>query len=187
MISMNGKHLFDNNFIKRVLQIYKFGIFDFDVSKISYVHMNDCKFSSKNNPFLLTINLQCCVAVYLCGNGFGFLAHINTTKGNLSSLFFDVKNNDFLLSDLVLEELRSCCEYIGKNNDFYIGIVLGSNPYPDDYYVMDSINKGINNLIKNASFYGINVQLNDRIILPDFIMDTQNSEFISANVKIKIR
>lgn len=52
---------------------------------------------------------------------------------------------------------------------------------------MDSINKGMNNLIMNADLYGINIQLNDRFILPDFIVDTQNNEFIISNIKIKMR
>ena len=184
---MKDKNLFDSDFIKKVLEIYNFDINNLDIKEINYVHMNDYKFSSYNNPFLLTFNLQCCVAVYLYGNRFGFLAHINTTKGNLAPVFFDVNNNEFLLSDLILEKLKSYCDYSGKYDDFYIGMVLGSNPYSDDYYIMDSINKGMHNLIKKADLYSINVQLNDRFILPDFIIDTKNNEFISPNVKIKMR
>lgn len=86
---MNYKYLFDNNFIKRVLDIYNLGTNDLDVNKISYVHMNDYKFNFVDKFLLLTFNLQCCVAVYLYGNGFGFLAHINTIKGKLSSVFFN--------------------------------------------------------------------------------------------------
>jgi len=184
---MNDKYLFDNNFIKRVLDIYNLGMNDLDVNKISYVHMNDYKFNSVDMPFLLTFNLQCCVAVYLYGNGFGFLAHINTVRGNLSSVFFNFQNSEFLLSDLVIEKLKNYCKYTGKYDGFYIGMILGSSPYSDNYDIMDSINKGMNNLIMNADLYGINIQLNDRFILPDFIMDTQNNEFISSNVKIKMR
>ncbi len=149
--------------------------------------MNDYKFNSVDKPLLLIFNLQCCIAVYLYGNGFGFLAHINTTKGNLSPLFFDIQNNEFLLSDLVLEKLKNYCDYSGKNDGFYLGMVLGSSPYSNDYYIMNSINKGMNNLIKNAGLHEINVQLNEKIELPDFVMNTITNEFIGPSVKIKMR
>ena len=105
----------------------------------------------------------------------------------MSSVFFDIHNYEFLLSDLVLEKLKNYCDYSGKYDDFYIGMVLGNSPYSDDYYIMKSITKGMNNLIKNADLYGINVQLNDRINLPDFIIDTEKNEFIIPSVKMKLR
>jgi len=182
-----NNNLFDNNFIKRILEIYKFDMNYLDVNKINYVHMNDYKFGTYNKPLLLTINLQCCVAVYLYGNDFGFLAHINITKGNLSPIFFDFKNNKFLLSDLILEKLKNYCDFCGKYDGFYIGMVLGCLPYSDDYYIMKSIVDDMNNLIKYADFYGVNIKLNDRIKLPDFIMNSITNEFISPNVKIKMK
>lgn len=184
---MGDRYLFDDSFVRKILEIFDFDINKLDVNKISYVHMNDYKFSSFDKPLLLTFNLQCCVAIYLYGNGFGFLAHINTVKSNLSSVFFNFQNNEFLLSDLVLEKLKNYSKYNGKYDEFYIGMVLGSSPYSNDYYIIDSIIEGMNNLVKNASLYGIKVQLNNEINLPDFIMNTITNEFISPNLKIKIR
>lgn len=187
VLRMEKKSLFDDCFIERILNIYDFDVDRLEVNKINYVHMNDYKFSSIDRTCLLTFNLQCCVAVYLYGNGFGFLAHINTTKGNLSSMFFDLENNSFLLSELLLKKLKQYCMFSNKYNNFYIGLVTGSCPYPQDYVIMKSINSGINKMVNEAKIFGINLCRVSNISLSDFVLNTDDGTVITSKYKIKVR
>lgn len=178
-----------DEFTERTLNILNFDLEKIDVSKIQYVHMNNFCYSTKYRPNLFTFNLQTCVALYLYGKDFTFLAHINTTEKNVSELFFNQYSKKFILLNFLLENIL-CRNYwnIYKNDEqFYTGLVYVCTPYPKDRIIIKSINDGINNMILQASKMGININRLEDKNLPEFVLDFDSKEFITPSTKKYIK
>lgn len=175
----------NDEFVERTLNMLNFDLEKIDVAKIQYVHMNSLYYSTKYRPNLFTFNLQTCVALYLYGKGFAFLAHINTTGKNVSDLFFDHYSKKFILPDFLLENIlrRNDSNVYKKDEQFYIGLVYGCTPYPEEHVIIKSINDGINNMILEASKRGININRLEDKNLPEFILDFDSKEFITPSTK----
>ena len=172
---------YDKNMIKHTLGVYDFNIDELAIDKIMHVPMHEWKVATKDKPQLYIDNLQCCVGLYAHGNGFAFLAHINTVV---------YRNNEYILNkegkpihcnrcDDLLKEILSFKGDITE--PFKIGISLGITPLDDEEEAMVLINEGIDEVIKKLRILGYPIIKLKTIFEPEFILDSRDSKLITPN------
>ena len=94
---------YSESMIERSLKIWGFDYDNIEISKIRHVPMHDWKISTNNKPLLYIDNLQCCIGLYVYGNGFSFAAHINTVV---------FRNNEYILDKNILLKYKEILDFL---------------------------------------------------------------------------
>lgn len=176
---------FDENFIRRLLEIWEFDVQEIDVDKVKYVPMHEFRISTMKQPLLYIGNLQCCIGLYAYGNSFAFAAHINTVVFDNNEYTLNEKGEPVYCNrcnDLIREILKYQGEII---EPFKIGISFGVKPLNKDEKSMSLIYDGIDQTIKRLAYLNIPVIKTSDMNESEFIIDSLNSNIIIPKRKIK--
>ena len=167
---------YNNNMINHTLKVYGFNLDNLDINKIQHVPMHEYRLSTLDKPLLYIENLQCCVGLFIYGNGFGFASHINPVV---------IRNNEFItLEDKLIcnrcnDLLNSVLSYKGNIYEpFKIGITLGIMPLDNNEKTMVSIYNGTKEAI--SILRSLNIPVTDLVVLnkPEMIIDTNKNTII---------
>ena len=165
----------DESVIERSLNIFGFALENIDIKKIQHVPMHEWRVSSIKKPQLYIENLQCCIALYSYGNGFGFASHINTVVFDKDEFILD-ENNKPILCQRCIDLYNQILKYSGTIVEpFKIGISLGETPLDDGEESMIAIYGSLDQTISKLNDLGIPIILLERIYEPEFIVDVENS------------
>lgn len=168
---------YDNMMINHTLKVYGFNLDNLDINKIQHVPMHEYRVSTLDKPLLYIENLQCCVGLFIYGNGFSFASHINPVV---------IRNNEFITQDDKLictrcnDLLNSLLSYKGNIYEpFTIGISLGVIPLSNNEKTMVSIYNGTNETIDKLR--KLNIPVKDLMVInePEMIIDTIKNTIIT--------
>ena len=171
----------EKDFVKNVLKILGFGEENIDADLVQFVNMWEYKIATKENPMLLTVGLQSCIALYAWEENFSFLAHMNIVGGN-SVYDFETTDSDIPIKckkiDRLQEEILKQKENIKK--PIYIGLVLGVTPKEEDYPSRMILEKDLKELSKKLQEEGISTIRVEDINSFSFILDARNGNIIQG-------
>lgn len=178
---------YDKDLIERILLYEGFDTEDINTNQICHVPMHEYRLSSIEKPLLLIENLQVCLALYAYNTNFAFAAHLNpiVMRG-------DEFNVDYSGNITFCNRVNDIFNAILKHNNaqkepVYIGIMLGSNPTPKTYSVVNMINSDIDSLIAKLKSVGIEIIKLTEQYSPVFIIDHKNLRIITPDEKCSTR
>ena len=172
MAQQNKKSMIDN-----ALDVMKFDIDDSEKDLVQFVPMRDFSVATKEEPLLLTVNLQSCIALIAYEKNFSFLSHINL---NIHEPDFSVDESKEMIrcnrvDDLYHEIIKAQDKINGIIN---IGLVLGVTPVEKEHKSRKVIEKDLVRMFERLRQNNISARRLPDISTYSFILDSRTGEII---------